>query len=257
MVADRRRGDIAGGDRRRVRALRQSVHGRIPANHRAAVDRAAHDDGAADHRSTDDDATHHRGRSIRPGRGGCRATSPRSPARSCTTELTVRGALPPELNGLYVRNGSNPASGDSPHWFFGDGMVHGVRLEDGKATMYRNRFVDTTMYQAGAGFGQGAPGGASNQSNVSAIWHGGRAAHERRGRPAVRLDPTDLAHHRALRLRRACSRAAFTAHPKIDPATGRLHSFGYGFVPPYLTYHVTEPDGTLSHVETSRVSRTA
>src|SRR6478752_3773513 len=42
------------------------------------------------------------------------------------TDLTVEGALPPELTGLYVRNGSNPQHSDSSHWFFGDGMVHGV-----------------------------------------------------------------------------------------------------------------------------------
>ena len=27
------------------------------------------------------------------------------------------------------------------HWFTGTGMVHGVRLRDGKAEWYRNRFV--------------------------------------------------------------------------------------------------------------------
>ena len=53
------------------------------------------------------------------------------------------GAIPPALAGLYVRNGSNPQSGDSTHWFFGDGMVHGIRLEDGKAKWYRNRYVGT------------------------------------------------------------------------------------------------------------------
>src|SRR5690606_25363307 len=58
-------------------------------------------------------------------------------------DLTVRGALPPELTGLYVRNGSNPRTGSSPHWFFGDGMVHGVRLESGQARWYRNRYVRT------------------------------------------------------------------------------------------------------------------
>jgi hypothetical protein len=38
-----------------------------------------------------------------------------------------------------------------------------------------------------------------------------------------------------------------TAHPKIDPATGKMHFFGYGFVPPYLTYHVAAADGTLEY----------
>ena len=48
---------------------------------------------------------------------------------------------------------------------------------------------------------------------------------------------------------------AFTAHPKIDPATGRLHFFGYGFTPPYLTYHIAEADGSLVHSETVEVPR--
>src|SRR5262245_18522184 len=46
-----------------------------------------------------------------------------------SAELEVEGVLPPELTGLYVRNGSNPRTGTSPHWFLGDGMVHGVRLD--------------------------------------------------------------------------------------------------------------------------------
>ncbi len=58
-------------------------------------------------------------------------------------DLPVEGAIPPELRGLYLRNGANPKSGTSPHWFAGDGMVHGVRLEDGKASLYRNRWVRT------------------------------------------------------------------------------------------------------------------
>src|SRR4051794_30999489 len=64
-------------------------------------------------------------------------------------DLPVTGAIPPELDGLYVRNGANPKSGFSPHWFFGDGMVHGVRLAGGKAQWYRNRFVRTTRFERG------------------------------------------------------------------------------------------------------------
>ncbi len=36
-----------------------------------------------------------------------------------------------------------------------------------------------------------------------------------------------------------------TAHPKIDPATGAMHFFGYDFAEPYLVYHVADRDGTL------------
>ena len=56
---------------------------------------------------------------------------------------TVTGAIPTELDGRYVRIGPNPfgKAGKGHHWFLGDGMVHGVRLKDGKAEWYRNRFI--------------------------------------------------------------------------------------------------------------------
>ena len=47
------------------------------------------------------------------------------------TKLEVEGAIPPELNGLYARNGANPVTGHSDHWFLGNGMIHGVRLDGG------------------------------------------------------------------------------------------------------------------------------
>ncbi|MGH7291457.1 MAG: carotenoid oxygenase family protein, partial [Myxococcota bacterium] len=62
-------------------------------------------------------------------------------------DLPVQGAIPPELHGLYVRNGANPATGESSHWFLGDGMLHGVRLEGGRAAWYRNRYVRTTKLE--------------------------------------------------------------------------------------------------------------
>lgn len=60
------------------------------------------------------------------------------------TALPVRGRIPRELNGLYARIGPNPLRVDNPathHWFLGTGMVHGVRLREGRAVSYRNRWV--------------------------------------------------------------------------------------------------------------------
>jgi carotenoid cleavage dioxygenase-like enzyme len=59
-------------------------------------------------------------------------------------DLPVIGDLPKDLNGRYLRNGPNPITAPDPlthHWFLGDGMVHGIRLRDGKAEWYRNRYV--------------------------------------------------------------------------------------------------------------------
>ena len=58
-------------------------------------------------------------------------------------DLPVEGALPPELFGLYVRQAPNPVTGESAHWFMGQGMVHGIRLEAGRARWFRNRYVKT------------------------------------------------------------------------------------------------------------------
>ena len=47
--------------------------------------------------------------------------------------LRVTGDIPTELDGRYIRIGPNPISANPAayHWFLGDGMVHGVRLQGG------------------------------------------------------------------------------------------------------------------------------
>jgi carotenoid cleavage dioxygenase len=170
-------------------------------------------------------------------------------------DLEVTGSLPPELDGLYVRNGSNPAGEASPHWFLGDGMVHGVAMAGGQALWYRNRFVDTPLYRSGRGVlgTGGAPGGENNQANVSVFHHGDKLlASGEIGLP-YEISTEDLStvgvYDYGGRLD-----TAMTAHPKIDPETGRMHFFGYGFVQPYLTYHVADPDGSLVHSQQIEVA---
>lgn len=162
-------------------------------------------------------------------------------------DLPVRGALPTELRGVFLRNGSNAQSGVSRHWFLGDGMLHGVRLEGGRAAWYRNRYVDTPLFRAGVGFQQGGPPiGGNNQSNVSVIYHAGRLLSSGEVGAPYEIDPASLdtigVHDFGGRLN-----TSFTAHPKIDPATGNLHFFGHWFAPPYLTYHMADPNGEIVH----------
>ena len=161
------------------------------------------------------------------------------------TALEVSGSLPAELTGLYVRNGSNPVQGVSPHWFLGDGMVHGVRLEAGSAAWYRNRWVRTGFYDHGGGMSAtGAPGGTATLSNVSVVEHGGMALSLGEVGVPYRLDPADLSTIGPVTAAGGTN-ANMTAHPKIDPATGYLHSFGYGFTEPYLEYRVHDATGAV------------
>ena len=44
-------------------------------------------------------------------------------------------------------------------------------------------------------------------------------------------------------------KSSMTAHPRICPVTGELLFFGYGALPPYLTYHRVAKDGTLVQSE--------
>ncbi|MFC5827396.1 carotenoid oxygenase family protein [Nonomuraea insulae] len=162
------------------------------------------------------------------------------------TALPVTGTLPPELHGRYVRNGPNALPGKTSAYFQnGPGMLHGVRLLDGRAEWYRNRWVRTAVFE-------GRPfvteDGRLDRSAVSANTH--VIGHARRmfalveaGLPyevTPELDtvgPCDFGGRLT---------TAMTAHPKHDPATGELHFFGYGMRPPYLTYHRLDQDGRLT-----------
>jgi carotenoid cleavage dioxygenase len=163
------------------------------------------------------------------------------------TNLPVEGSIPPELDGLYVRNGSNPKSGRSAHWFLGDGMVHGVRIQNGQALWYRNRYVQTSI------LGSAPPDGGpvkvptlpDNASNVSVIHHGGRLLTSGEIGFPYELSPDDLSTKGVFDYAGALT-TAMTAHPKIDPATGEMLMFGYWFAPPYLTFHQVDRTGTLT-----------
>jgi carotenoid cleavage dioxygenase len=161
-------------------------------------------------------------------------------------DLEVRGAIPPELDGVYLRNGSNPREGDNTHWFLGDGMIHGVRLEQGRASWYKNRYVRTPFYEDGS---TGVPGGANSHANVSLVHHAGRVLAAGEVGFPYEIDPTDLSTVGPYDFNGGLE-TAFTAHPAIDPNTGYLHFFGYGFLGgEFLTYCVADADGALVSCE--------
>jgi carotenoid cleavage dioxygenase-like enzyme len=164
-----------------------------------------------------------------------------------TFDLPVTGAVPPELDGLYLRNGANPRSGSSPHWFFGDGMVHGVRLEGGKAAWYRNRWVRTTKFEQNADALDPAimADPTASSANTHIVAHAGRLLALEEGHLPYLMTPeldTIGCESYGGKLR-----TAFTAHPKPCPVTGELHFFGYGPMKPYLVYHVLDAAGALVH----------
>jgi carotenoid cleavage dioxygenase len=147
-------------------------------------------------------------------------------------DLPVTGHLPVELDGRYLRNGPNPVTPPEPstyHWFGGDGMVHGIRLRDGRADWYRNRFVRSAAVAAALGE-QWHPGPVHADMdfapNTNVIVHAGRtlALVEAGARPyeltgeLETVGPTDLG---------GTLPGGYTAHPKRDPVSGELHAISY------------------------------
>jgi carotenoid cleavage dioxygenase len=175
-------------------------------------------------------------------------------------ELDMEGVIPPDLEGRLLRNGPNPvlipADHSQYHWFSGDGMVHAIELEGGKAVSYRNRWVRTR--KLAAELGTTPPKGPSEPldgtANTHVIRHAGRTlALVESGFPHA-LSP-DLERARVHDFDGSLS-SPMTAHPKVDPDTGALIFFGYDvFGPPFLRSHVVDAGGVLVQTEEIEVPR--
>lgn len=173
----------------------------------------------------------------------------------------VEGELPQGLYGAYFRNGPNnrfPPKGRY-HWFDGDGMLHGLTLGDGRAS-YRNRWVRTKGFELERKRGRplwtgllerpmfdNPDGPAKNTANTSLVFHDRRLlALQEQGEPYEIAVP-DLSTRGPYTFRRRLHHA-FTAHPKVDPKTGEMFTFGYSSVAkPHLQYSAISADGALSH----------
>jgi carotenoid cleavage dioxygenase len=169
-------------------------------------------------------------------------------------DLPVTGTIPTELVGRYLRNGPNPIGPvdmRTHHWFIGTGMVHGVRLRDGKAEWYRNRYVRGDEVAELQGLdplpGPRHPmfGGAAPNTNV--IGHAGStwAIVESGGLPVEMTYELDSVRYIDFDGQWP---GAFSAHPKRDPITGELHVMGYYWEWDHVKYLVVRPDGSLRKV---------
>ncbi|XP_077214269.1 carotenoid 9,10(9',10')-cleavage dioxygenase-like [Tasmannia lanceolata] len=194
-----------------------------------------------------------------------------------SNNLIVRGFLPECLNGEFVRVGPNPKFPPVAgyHWFDGDGMVHGMHIKDGKAT-YVSRYVRTSRlkqeeFYGGAKFMKiGDIKGifglfmvqmqmlraklkildvsyGTGTGNTALIYHHGRLlALSEADKPYVLkvLEDGDLQTLGMLDYDKRLSHS-FTAHPKVDPFTDEMFTFGYSQTPPYITYRVITKDGAM------------
>lgn len=180
-------------------------------------------------------------------------------------DLPVIGEIPQDLHGAFYRNGPNPAQAPQGmhHWFDGDGMVHAVWFENGKAE-YRNRYVRSADHVADLNGGCGA-GGVMEPStradpsstrgdkvykdtaNTDLVLHNGSlmALWYISGHP-VRIDARTLETIGTETFGGALSRHV-SAHSKVDPKTGEFVFFDYSLYEPWMTFGVVSPTNELTH----------
>jgi carotenoid cleavage dioxygenase-like enzyme len=186
-------------------------------------------------------------------------------ARETTAlELEVIGEIPRDLHGAFVRNGPNPAQAPSGlhHWFDGDGMVHAVHFENGKAE-YRNRFIRTADYQAeqaGRDIGAGGVLYPSSRArpdsgrgdlvykdtaNTDLVFHNGSlmGLWYISGKP-VRVDARTLETLGEETFGGALPRHV-SAHGKVDPRTGEFCFFDYSLYEPWMSFGVVDAANAL------------
>ncbi|WP_240772248.1 carotenoid oxygenase family protein [Nocardia sp. CS682] len=173
----------------------------------------------------------------------------------------VIGAIPRDLDGVFLRNGPNPRTGTSPHYFAGDGMVHAVSLEQGRAVWYRNRYVRTPLwanpgksrYELAFDSNSGTMDFRVTTANTHVVSHAGRLlALEEGGFPYEITPELDTVGPFTF-----CDAldTPMTAHPKICPTTGELLFFGTRQRPPFLTYYRASASGKLLQAQQIPVPR--
>lgn len=175
-------------------------------------------------------------------------------------DLTVTGEIPRDFGGAYYRNGPDPLNDPTGlhHWFDGDGMIHAIHFEDGRAR-YRNRYVRTADFEAEVRGDLDKPGIFSPASrtasptvykdtaNTDVVLHNGSlmALWYVSGQP-VRMDAETLETLRSEDFAGDLP-GNVSAHSKVDPETGAFHFFDYDLYDPFYSYGVVDAANRLTH----------
>lgn len=186
----------------------------------------------------------------------------------------VAGRIPDDLAGVYMRNGPNPLFEPISYTypFDGDGMIHAVYLNNGKAR-YKNRFVKTRGLEAEQRAGRalyggilapipvdpalvlpdGDPGPFKNGAFVHVIEHAGRI---------LALLESTTGYELTGDLDTIGEWCAGTdkplelgAHTRRHPVTGGLFAVSYSVEHPTVTFHQIDANGR--YVESTELTMAA
>jgi carotenoid cleavage dioxygenase len=163
-------------------------------------------------------------------------------------DLPVTGMIPAALDGRYLRMGPNPMKPNPAkyHWFAGDGMIHGIAIENGTARWYRNRWIrSTAVSKALHEQPVEGPRHAFDTVNTNVVRFAGKTL----GLVEAGSTPVEIGEMLATQRYTDFSgtlRGSFTAHPHVDPLTGEMHGICYDVSRRgSIRYVVVSPQGTV------------
>jgi len=184
-------------------------------------------------------------------------------------DCQIEGTIPDGLNGAFIRVGGDGAypllhKDDTP--FNTDGYVSRFRFRDGKVD-YKGRWIRTERYLNNQAAGRQLYGYYRNPfdtdpsvSHVDEPWrntvantspevHAGRLFALKEDAPPTEIDPVTLDTKGFHDFGGEYRSQTFTAHPKIDPVTGEMVTFGYeatGLATNDVFLYTIARDGTVT-----------
>jgi carotenoid cleavage dioxygenase len=189
-------------------------------------------------------------------------------------DLIITGKFPENLQGVYMRNGPNPAFEPISYTYpiDGDGMLHAVYLKNNTAN-YRNRYVKTKGLLAEQRVGRAIYGGVmqpimpdpkligkdgelspfKNGAFIHIIEHATHYLAMWENGPAYEVD-INLDTLGEWQPQNANKPISTSPHTRLDPETGDLYLICNYIKPPYLVYHRVDKNGTL--VESKTIEKT-
>lgn len=168
--------------------------------------------------------------------------------------MQVTGTIPTELDGRYMRIGPNPVTPPdeaSYHWFTGEGMAHGIRVQGGEAVWYRNRWIRSNAVSDALGEERkpGTRNPRADTANTNIVEIGGKtfAIVEAGGFPVELTDDLETVAHNPFD---GTLTNGFSAHPHFDTKTGEAHAIVYDAPVANTVWHVVvSPEGKVTREE--------
>ncbi|WP_313806293.1 carotenoid oxygenase family protein [Sphingobium sp.] len=184
-------------------------------------------------------------------------------------DCQIEGTIPAGLNGAFIRVGGDwayPPKHRDDSLFNQDGYVSRFRFRNGRVD-YKGRWIETERYRNNRAAGRQLYGYYRNPhdcepqvahvdepwrntvANTSVEAHAGRLFALKEDARPVEIDPVTLETRGFHDFGGGYNSQTFTAHPKIDPQTGELLTFGYeatGLATDDLFYYVIDRKGAVS-----------